>query len=51
MCSLGDNFGSFVGIHDDRAVVGALFEDSNATGLNGDGTDNNATESGAAYIY
>ena len=32
-------------------AVGAKYEDSNATGINGDQTDNSSTESGAVYLY
>jgi hypothetical protein len=32
-------------------VVGALQEDSSATGVNGDGSDNYTPDSGAAYIF
>jgi hypothetical protein len=32
-------------------VVGAPNEDSNATGVNGDGSDNSAQDSGAAYTF
>ncbi|MBT8131364.1 MAG: hypothetical protein KJO35_03775, partial [Gammaproteobacteria bacterium] len=34
-----------------RLVVGADFEDSNATGINGDPNNDNANNSGAAYVY
>jgi hypothetical protein len=32
-------------------AVGAAFEDSAATGIGGDQTDNSATDSGAVYLY
>jgi hypothetical protein len=32
-------------------VVGGYLEDSNATGINGDQTDNSALSSGAAYVF
>lgn len=32
-------------------MIGASKEDSNATGINGNGTDNSASDSGAAYIF
>ena len=32
-------------------VVGAPFEDSNATGVNGNQNDNSATDSGAVYVF
>ena len=35
----------------DTVVVGALGEDSNATGVNGNQTNNSATDSGAAYVF
>ena len=35
----------------DTVVVGALGEDSNATGVNGDQSNNSATDSGAAYVF
>ena len=47
----GDSFGWSVGISGDTVVVGALSEDSNATGVNGNPTDNSATNAGAAYVF
>ena len=52
----GDNFGSSVAISGDgnTMAVGALLEDSNATGTSIDSfgqADNTATNSGAAYIF
>ena len=35
----------------DTVVVGAHEEDSNATGVNGNQTNNSATDSGAAYVF
>ena len=32
-------------------VVGAYGEDSNATGINGDQSDNSADSAGAAYVF
>jgi hypothetical protein len=32
-------------------AVGALGEDSNATGINGDQSNNTAADSGAVYLY
>ena len=46
-----DRFGYRVAISRDTVVVGAHQEDSNATGVNGDGNDNSAANSGAAYIF
>jgi hypothetical protein len=47
----GDNFGTSVAISGDTVVVGAPQEDSNATGVNGNQSDNSATDSGAAYVF
>ncbi len=47
----GDYFGWSVSISGDTLVVGAFRESSNATGVNGNQTDNSATESGAAYVF
>ena len=50
--SEGDDwFGADVGIHGDTIVVGATKEDSNATGVNGDETDNSVSSAGAAYMF
>ncbi len=46
-----DGFGASVAISGDLAVVGACFEDSNATGVNGDPHDNSLNVSGAAYVF
>jgi hypothetical protein len=46
-----DYFGTSVAISGDTVVVGAQGEDSNATGLNGDQSDNSAEHSGAAYVF
>src|ERR1043166_5591155 len=46
-----DYFGYSVAISGDTIVVGAPQESSNATGVNGNQTDNSATNSGAAYIF
>lgn len=47
----GDQFGQQVAIDGDTAVVGAIFEDSNAVGVNGNGADNTQISSGAAYVF
>jgi hypothetical protein len=47
----GDSFGWSVAVSGDTVVVGAPWEDSNATGVNGDQTNNSATDSGAAYVF
>lgn len=46
-----DWFGSSVAISGDTLVVGAVGEDSNATGINGDQANNSASISGAAYVF
>jgi hypothetical protein len=40
-----------VAVSGDTVVVGAPGEDSNATGVNGNQTDNGASGAGAAYIF
>ncbi len=49
----GDFFGASVSVSADgnTLVVGARREDSVATGINGDQTDNSALNSGAAYVF
>jgi hypothetical protein len=46
-----DWFGYSVSISGDTTVVGAHYEDSNATGVNGDQNNNTAYDAGAAYVY
>ena len=46
-----DRFGTSVAISGNTIVVGALEEDSNATGVNGTESNNSATTSGAAYVF
>ncbi|MBN4050355.1 FG-GAP repeat protein, partial [Desulfobulbus sp. AH-315-M07] len=46
-----DFFGGSVAISGDTIVLGAANEDSNATGVDGDETNNGLTAAGAAYIY
>ena len=46
-----DMFGSSVAIAGETVVVGAPEESSNATGVNGDGSNNSAADSGAAYVF
>ncbi len=45
-----DLFGS-VAVSGDTIVVGAPLESSNATGVNGNQTNNSASQSGAAYVF
>jgi hypothetical protein len=46
-----DEFGRSVSISGDTVVVGAYYEKSNATGVNGDQTNNSASRAGAAYVF
>ena len=48
-----DAFGAEVSVSGDgnTLVVGARFEDSNAMGINGDQTDDSASNAGAAYVF
>src|SRR5262249_42472788 len=46
-----DDFGLSLAMSSDTIVVGAPFEDSNANGVNGDGNNNGAGDSGAAYVF
>jgi hypothetical protein len=47
----GDLFGSAVAFSGDTMVVGARYEDSAATGVNGEQTSNAAQYSGAVYVF
>ncbi len=47
----GDRFGSSVTIYGDSAVVGAIAEQSNATGSGGSQADNSLFAAGAYYIF
>ena len=47
----GDWFGGRVALSGDRLVVGAYFEDSTATGIDGDQSNNSASNAGAAYLF
>lgn len=49
--SANDLFGWRVAISGRTVVVGAVFEDSSATGVNGNQGNNSATDSGAAYVF
>lgn len=48
-----DSFGYFVTLSSDGSTlaVGATEEDSNATGLNGNETDNSTSNAGAVYVF
>ena len=49
----GDQFGSALTLSDDgnTLVISAITEDSNASGINGDQTDNSAQSAGAVYVF
>jgi len=47
----GDQFGWSVAVSGDTLVVGAYQEDSSATGVDGNGADNSAGDTGAAYVF
>jgi hypothetical protein len=49
----GDQFGFSIALSDDGNVlaVGAIAEDSAATGVNGDQSDNSALSAGAVYVF
>lgn len=51
--SPGDSLGSSVSLSGDgqTLAVGAIYEDSAATGVGGDQVDNTTTDSGAVYLY
>ena len=46
-----DAFGSSVSLSDGTLAVGASGEDSDTTGVNGNQTNNNASNSGAVYVF
>lgn len=46
-----DEFGTSVALSGDKLAVGAPFEDSSATGIDGNAADNSASNSGAAYVF
>ncbi|TKB91334.1 MAG: hypothetical protein E8D40_10365 [Nitrospira sp.] len=47
----GDQFGDAMALSGDTLVVGAFFEDSSATGINGDQLNDDAPDSGAVYVF
>ncbi len=49
--AVSDGFGQSLALTGNVLVVGAMGEDSNATGLNGSQTNNIGTNSGAAYMF
>jgi hypothetical protein len=46
-----DYFGNKVAVSGDTVVVGAYREDSSATGVDGNQSDNSDVDSGAAYVF
>jgi hypothetical protein len=47
----GDNFGTSIALSGDTLAVGAFQEESGATGIDGNGSDNTAPGSGAVYVF
>ncbi|GJM23303.1 MAG: hypothetical protein DHS20C15_32180 [Planctomycetota bacterium] len=47
----GDSFATSVSVSGDTVLIGAPFEDSNASGVNGNQLDNSVGLSGAAYVF
>src|SRR5262249_8687231 len=47
----GDEFGISVAISGETVVVGAMYESSGATGVNGNQADNSVLQSGAASVF
>ena len=47
----GAQFGDAVALSGSSLAVGAWFEASNATGVNGNQADNSAPRSGAVYVF
>jgi FG-GAP repeat protein/cadherin-like protein len=48
---INDGFGQHVAISGETIVVAAVNEASNATGVDGDGSDNSQNGAGAAYVF
>ena len=46
-----DNFGSQVCLSNTTIAISAPYEDSNATGINGDANDNSVSGTGAVFIF
>jgi hypothetical protein len=49
--SLSDEFGAAIALDGDTLVVGAAEEDSDAVGIDDDGSNDNRAASGAAYVF
>jgi hypothetical protein len=48
---IGDRFGAAVAVSGETVVIGAYQEDSNATGVNGNQSNNSVGNAGAAYVF
>ena len=48
---VSDSFGGAVAVSGDTLAVGAMFEDSAATGVNGNQNDNSIISGGAVYVF
>ena len=48
---IGDQFGYSVSLSGDTLAVGARGEDSSATGVDGNQSDNSVSYSGAVYVF
>ena len=48
---IGDQFGTAVSVSGDTIVIGAPQEDSNSTGVNGHQANEDASNSGAGYVF
>ncbi|MCU7810703.1 MAG: FG-GAP repeat protein, partial [Candidatus Thiodiazotropha sp. (ex Notomyrtea botanica)] len=46
-----DDFGFSIDLSGDTLAVGAFWEDSNAVGIDGDQSNNDAGDSGAVYVF
>ena len=49
--NLGDSFGDSIALDGDTLAVGASGEESSATGIDGDQSDNSAGNAGAVYVF
>lgn len=49
--NLGARYGVSISANGDTLAAAASFEDSNATGVGGDGSDDTASSAGAVYMY
>ena len=51
LVGLRDHFGEQIAVEGERIVIGAYDEDSSATGMNGDMTNDDAHTAGAVWVY